>query len=55
MARTFSVNCVQISAHRGPMAAERLNISTRWGSIPILPSRVFTWSILRAANLLPSR
>lgn len=55
MRRIFSVNSVQISAHFGPMAAERLYISTRAGSMPTAGSSFRTYSILWAANLLPSR
>jgi len=52
---TFSVKFVHISAHLGPMAADRLYISTLAGSIPTFARSVFAYSILRAANLLPSR
>lgn len=51
----FSVNVVQISAHLGPCAAERLYISILSGSMPTFDSSFFAYSILRAANLLPSR
>lgn len=51
----FSVNVVQISAHLGPWAADRLYISILAGSIVSLARSFFTYSILRAENLLPSR
>ena len=54
-ARIFSMNCVQISAQRGPCAAERLNISRRAGSMPSVVNSFFTYRILLAANALPSR
>lgn len=53
--RIFSVNCVQISAHLGPMAADRLYISRRAGSMFSFASRFFTYAMRRAANVLPSR
>jgi len=51
----FSVNVVQISAHLGPWAADRLYISILAGSIPTVARSFLAYSILRAANLLPSR
>jgi len=51
----FSVNWVQISAHLGPMAADRLYISILAGSMPTFAKSFLAYSILRAANLLPSR
>lgn len=51
----FSVKVVQISAHRGPCAADRLYISILAGSMPTFARSFFAYSILRAANLLPSR
>lgn len=53
--RIFSVNCVHISAHFGPMAADRLYISRRAGSIFSFASSFFTYSMRRAENALPSR
>ena len=51
----FSVKLVQISAHLGPCAAERLYISILAWSMPTFVRSFFVYSILRAANLLPSR
>src|SRR4030042_1409863 len=53
--RILSVNSVQISAHFGPIAAERLYISRRAGSIPTVNSNFFAYLILLAAYVLPSR
>jgi len=51
----FSVNFVQISAHFGPSAAERLNISMRSGLIPTLGTRPLRYWILFLAFVFPSR
>ena len=51
----FSVKSVQISAHFGPMAADRLYIPILAESMPTFARSFFAYSILRAANLLPSR
>src|SRR5208283_1938686 len=53
--RILAVNSVQISAHLGPMAADRLYISKRAGSMANLDNRFFKYLILRAAYVLPSR
>src|SRR4030067_2062464 len=53
--RIPSVNAVPISAHFGPIAAERLYISRRAGSIPIVNNNFFTYWTLFAAYVLPSR
>jgi hypothetical protein len=53
--RILSVNSVQISAHFGPIAAERLYISRRAGSIPTVDSNCFAYLTLLAAYVLPSR
>jgi hypothetical protein len=50
-----SVNSVQISAHRGPMAADRLNISNRSGSMLTWASSFRRCSILFFALVFPSR
>jgi hypothetical protein len=51
----FSENSVQISAHLGPIAAERLYISILSGSMPTFGNRVFRYSIRFLAFVFPSR
>jgi hypothetical protein len=51
----FSVNWVQISAHRGPIAAERLNISTLAGSMRMLSSSLAIRFTRFLACVFPSR
>jgi len=49
------VNSVQISAHRGPIAAERLYISSLSGSILTMGKSVLIYSTLFFAFVFPSR
>src|SRR5208337_2840180 len=53
--RILAVNSVHISAHLGPIAADRLYISKRAGSMPSLDNRFFKYLMRRAALELPSR
>jgi hypothetical protein len=51
----FSVKSVQNAAHIGPIAAERLNISSLAGSMPTRGRRVLRYSTLFFAFVFPSR